>query len=335
MGHRKHSAPRRGSLAFAPRSRAKSLLPRVRTWAKPATKGEPSLAGFIAFKAGMLHLVTVDDREKTPNFGKPLFIPATVLSVPAVRVYGVRAYSSADGESFALKDVYDPSFELFSKSKKKKQDVNADLTKLKELASDITEIRVLAAVYPKEVGLSQKKPILYEIPVLGADMVKNIDYAAQLLGKNVQPHKSLSAGTFVDVAAVTKGKGFEGPVTRFGVKRKQHKSRKSVRAVGVLSPWHPHDVMYTVPRAGQMGFHQRVEYNHKVMIAGSEESNPITPAGGFMHFGRLKGDYIVVNGSVPGTAKRPVVVRLPVRPKGKQVKPPQVIFTSTKAVASQ
>jgi len=100
MGHRKHSAPRRGSLAFAPRSRAKSLLPRVRTWASPSAKQEaPGIAGFIAFKAGMIHLITIDDREKTPNFGKPLFVPATVLSVPAARVYGIRAYSVADGES--------------------------------------------------------------------------------------------------------------------------------------------------------------------------------------------------------------------------------------------
>ncbi|MEM3267437.1 MAG: 50S ribosomal protein L3 [Conexivisphaerales archaeon] len=51
MGHRKHSAPRRGSLAFYPRRRAKSLLPRVRTWATSSAKKKPELAGFIAFKA--------------------------------------------------------------------------------------------------------------------------------------------------------------------------------------------------------------------------------------------------------------------------------------------
>ena len=32
MGHRKYSAPRRGSIAFRPRARAKSLEARIRTW---------------------------------------------------------------------------------------------------------------------------------------------------------------------------------------------------------------------------------------------------------------------------------------------------------------
>jgi len=333
MGHRKHSAPRRGSLAFAPRSRAKSLLPRIRTWASPSAKQEaPGIAGLIAFKAGMLHLITVDDREKTPNFGKPLFVPATVLSVPAARVYGIRAYSVADGESYVLKDIYDPSFELFAKKKSKEN--KEDISKLKDLSAEITELKVLVAIYPREVGLSQKKPLLYEIPIIGSDMVKKIEFASQLLGKSIQLHKELAAGQHVDLAAVTKGKGFEGPITRFGVKRKQHKSRKSVRAVGVLSPWHPHDVMYTVPRAGQMGFHQRIEYNHKIMLIGDEKSNPITPPGGFPHFGKLLGDYIVVKGSVPGPARRPVIVRKPVRPKGKPVKAPQVVMVSSKGVSS-
>ncbi len=68
----------------------------------------------------------------------------------------------------------------------------------------------------------------------------------------------------MDVIGITKGKGFEGPVTRFGIKRKQHKSRKSVRAVGVIGPWHPAAVMYTVARAGQHGFHQRTETGKRI-----------------------------------------------------------------------
>src|SRR5579883_2439020 len=166
MGHRKHSAPRRGSLAFAPRSRAKSLLPRVRTWASPSAKQEaPGIAGFIAFKAGMLHLITIDDREKTPNFGKPLFVPATVLSVPPARIYGIRAYSVADGESYVLKDIYDPSFELFAKKKSKEN--KEDISKLKDRASQTTELKVLGARYPKQLCRPQKNPFPHEIPITG------------------------------------------------------------------------------------------------------------------------------------------------------------------------
>jgi large subunit ribosomal protein L3 len=328
MGHRKHSAPRRGSLAYSPRTRAHGLIPRVRAWAETGLES-PSLGGFICFKVGMLHMITVDDREKTPNFGKPLFVPGTVLASPPVRIVGLRAYGEADGRHFVLKDVYDPDFELFARSKKKTP-VKEQVEALKVLLAKTNEVWALIAVRPSEAGLSQKTHLLCEVPILGGSVEQQIDFGAQNIGKSLPAHRQLSPGSFVDVASVSRGRGFEGPVTRFGVKRKQHKSRKSVRAVGVLSPWHPHDVMYTVARAGQMGYHQRVEYNHKVMAVGDEKSLPLTPSGGFPHFGNLRGEYILVKGSVPGPSRRPVIVRYPVRVHTTQVKPPQVVFVSTR-----
>src|SRR5579885_347478 len=325
MGHRKHSAPRRGSLAYYPRSRAHGLIPRVRAWSRPESSS-PSLGGFVGFKVGMIHLVTVDDREKTPNFGKPLFVPATVLSVSDGLVTGVRLYQEADGRRSVLKDI--------NVTKEGAAPSKEQLDSFGKLVGGASDVFVIISVKPSEAGLEQKSSILFEVPVVGGSLEERLEFALGNLGKKVQAHKQLQPGQMVDVASVSKGKGFEGPITRFGVKRKQHKSRKSVRAVGVLSPWHPHDVMYTVPRAGQMGFHQRIEYNHKIMLIGDEKSNPITPPGGFPHFGKLLGDYIVVKGSVPGPARRPVVVRKPVRPKGKQVKAPQVVMVSSKGVSS-
>ena len=58
----------------------------------------------------------------------------------------------------------------------------------------------------------------------------------ELLGKEVKINQIFEAGSAVDTAAITKGKGWEGPITRLGVKKKQHKSRKSVREVGSLGP---------------------------------------------------------------------------------------------------
>ena len=50
MGHRRHSAPRRGSLAYLPRSRAKSMEARIRTWPK-IDADERALKGiFLAFQ---------------------------------------------------------------------------------------------------------------------------------------------------------------------------------------------------------------------------------------------------------------------------------------------
>ncbi len=130
---------------------------------------------------------------------------------------------------------------------------------------------------------------------------------------------------------VTKGHGYEGPVTRMGIKRKQHKSRKSVRAVGVIGPWHPAAVMYTVARAGQHGFHQRTETGKRILSISNAKDAPITPKGGFEHFGELNTDYALVRGSVPGTNRRVVVVRHPTRPHPKaKTAPVQVLEISTK-----
>jgi large subunit ribosomal protein L3 len=152
---------------------------------------------------------------------------------------------------------------------------------------------------------------------------------AGLVGKKVKFSEVFKPGMYVDVLGITKGKGFEGPVTRFGVKRKQHKSRKSVRAVGVIGPWHPAAVMYTIARAGQMGFHQRTETGRRILLVGNAAEKPVTPAGGFLHFGDVKGDYAVVRGTVPGPASRFVMVRYRVRGTPRSQAPPQVAEVST------
>jgi large subunit ribosomal protein L3 len=296
----------------------------MRTWSlEDSVSGSPYLAGFVTFKVGMIHLVTVDDREKTPNFGKPLFVPATVLSAVDLEIVGVRLYDEADGKRFVLSDIF--------RAPGHSEPSGESIESFRKLAKDAVSVSVIASLTPSEAGLSQKKPMFVEIPILGGKVQDRVEFALSNLGKKVSPHKQLSLGQMVDVASVSKGKGFEGPITRFGVKRKQHKSRKSVRAVGVLSPWHPHDVMYTVARAGQMGFHQRIEYNHKVMAVGNEKENSITPAGGFQHYGAVKGDYIILRGSVPGPSKRLVIIRQPIRAKARQPKAPQLIYISTKS----
>ncbi len=309
MGHRKHSAPRRGSLAFRPRARASSIVPRIRSW--PEIESEkPLLLGFPCFKAGTIHVITVDDRERTPNYGKPLFNPATVVALPKPKVKAVRVYCKKDGYEYVIAEY-----------KEKKED---------SIPRGAQRVVAVLEVVPREVGLSQKKPILLEVGIGGADIGSRIKYGLEMIGKKVSFSEIFKAGMYVDVIGVTKGKGFEGPVTRFGVKRKQHKSRKSVRAIGVLGPWHPAAVMYTAPRAGQRGFHQRTETGKRIILISNTKERDITPPGGFMHFGVLKGDYAVLRGSCPGPAKRFLVVRFPVRTKHVKVVQPQIIEVSTR-----
>jgi large subunit ribosomal protein L3 len=312
LGHRKHSAPRRGSLAYRPRGRAKSFIPRIRTW--PRVEAEkPTLLGFPGYKAGTVHVITVDDRAKTPNFGKPLFNLSSVLTMPDAQVVGLRLYKHENGADLAIADV--------------KQAAKTTVDKLP--LDKTSRVAALVSSVPRDVGLSQKKPVMMEVGVSGGDLKAQAEFALGLIGKKVKFTDTFKAGMYVDVLGITKGKGFEGPVTRFGVKRKQHKSRKSVRAVGVIGPWHPAAVMYTIARAGQMGFHQRTETGKRILLVGNASANPITPPGGFEHFGNVGGDYAIVRGSVPGPASRFVMVRMKVRGISKSQTPPQVVEVST------
>jgi len=311
MGHRKYSAPRRGSLAYRPRGRAKSLVPRIRTWPRLEVE-KPTLLGFPGYKAGTAHVITVDDRAKTPNFGKPLFNLSSVLTLPDAQVVGLRLYGHENGQDLAIADV-------------KAGGQTSDKLPLEKT----TRVAALVSSIPRDVGLSQKKPVVLEVGVSGGDSKAQAEFVMGLLGKKVKFTDVFKAGMFVDVLGITKGKGFEGPITRFGVKRKQHKSRKSVRAVAVIGPWHPAAVMYTVARAGQMGFHQRTETGKRILVVGNASASPVTPPGGFEHFGDVKGDYAVVRGSVPGPARRFVMVRMKARGVSKSQAPPQVIEVST------
>jgi large subunit ribosomal protein L3 len=51
----------------------------------------------------------------------------------------------------------------------------------------------------------------------------------------------------------------------------------------------------------------------------------INPSGGFKHFGLIKGDYIVVRGSIPGVPKRLIKMRQPIRSPAKKVLEPKVL----------
>jgi large subunit ribosomal protein L3 len=330
MGHRKHSAPRHGSLAYLPRGRARSLNPVVKTW-QEVEGDKPILLGAAAFKAGTIHVYTVDDREKTPNFGKPLFNTATVLEAPPIHIVGSRLYEKRDGVLEVLDEVYSKSQpkELTRLRKFKDTASEKHLEALKASLDNVEKITAICALSPKETGLAQKTPFLFEVKVGGGKIEAQFEYIKSILGKTVKISDIFQPGKYVDTIGVTRGKGFEGVITRMGVKRKQHKSRKTVRAVGTIGPWSPHAIMYTVPAAGQMGLHRRTEYNKRVIAVGNPAETPINPDGGFLHYGNVKSDYILVKGNVQGPPKRFIKMRYAIRIGNRKIQPPKILEVST------
>lgn len=322
MGHRKHSQPRRGSLAYLPRGRAKSMEARIRGY-PTISEDNPRMLVHCGFKAGCLQIVSIDDREKTPNAGKQLVSLGTLIVTPPVTVVGWRGYSKDTNGLHAEFDVF--TEDLPKKiTKKIELRTGEEAVQRSQNVKNLSRICAIVAVVPRDAGLEQKRPYIFEAPIEGGTMEARAQYVTGLLGKTVKISDTFKTGGAVDVAAITKGKGWQGVIKRYGAKRKQHKSRKSVRELGSLGPISPQYVMYTVPRAGQMGFHQRVEYNKRIMVMG-EADDSIGPAGGFKHFGNVKGDYIILKGSVPGTYKRLVKLRAQIRNEPAKISEPRIL----------
>jgi large subunit ribosomal protein L3 len=167
-----------------------------------------------------------------------------------------------------------------------------------------------------------------ELGLGGRSPPEKFDHAKGLLGKEVRISDVFRSGELVDVTAITKGKGFQGPVKRFGIKVRSRKTDDARRNPGTLGPWHPHQVMWTVPLGGQTGYQQRTEFNKRLLLVGDSES-PVTPRGGFLRYGEVSGDYVLVMGSVPGPTKRLINLRKPYRPlKGIPAEAPNITAVS-------
>ncbi len=71
--------------------------------------------------------------------------------------------------------------------------------------------------------------------------------------------------------------------------------------------------MYSIPRAGQTGYHQRIEFNKRILKIG-KDGKEVTVKGGFVRYGEINGPYMLISGSIPGTEKRQIRLRVPARP---------------------
>jgi len=336
LGARKKRAPRRGSLGFSPRKRASRLVPRIKTWPQ-INSDKPLPLAFLAYKAGMTHAFIVDDRKGSPTYGQEIMMPVTIIETPPLVVLAVRGYSYDPNRGlFTLSEAWvePPSeLELYRKIPTLGAYTEHKLKILQDNLDKLREISIIVASQPKLVGgLSKKKPDLLEIKIGGGSIEERFDYAFNKLGKKLNINEIFKPGQLVDVIAVTKGKGFQGPVKRWGVKElpRWHKHRKGSRRVGSRS--HGRGTWWEIPQAGQTGYHRRTEYNKRILAIG-ENGLEVTPAGGFLHYGIVRSEYAIIAGSIPGVPKRPIVLRHPVRPprwflKMESIEPPKITYLS-------
>ncbi|OKY78886.1 MAG: Ribosomal protein L3 [Candidatus Methanohalarchaeum thermophilum] len=307
--------PRKGSLAFSPRKRAESEIPRIRSY---PDKDTAKLLGFLGYKAGMTDIVVVDDKPNSVTEGSEITVPVTVIEVPRISIIGIRGYKETPyglrpfTETDGSKDKLEEFKEMVEKEK-------------------LDEIRLKIKTSPNRVSsIPKKESEITEMPI-GGELKDQLDLAEELLGEKVGLNEVYDEGEFVDVSAVTKGKGTEGPVKRWGVKIQDRKAQRKGkgRHIGNLGPWHPTHVRWQVPQMGQTGYHQRTELNKRIMKIGSDPSE-VNPEGGFLKYGEVSNNYALLKGSVPGPSKRLVRMRDAIRPKGIEGKP-EIKYISTES----
>lgn len=342
---------KRGSLAFSPRKRAHAQKGRWRSYPEgdPKRGDEVRLQGFAGYKAGMTHVFIFDFRDTSTTSKQEVAEPATVVEVPPMKVAGVRLYERGDTGLRPLTQVWaakldkelrratsakrvskeDRKLDADPKLPRSKKHTPADLAKMDPVTID--DVRLICHTQPWRVRTGgQHKPEVLEIRVTGGDIKARIDYGVKALGKEVKFTDFSAPGNMVDVTAVTKGKGWTSGIKRWNVKLLTHKNSKHRRQLGTLGPWHPSYVTFRVPQSGQMGFHQRTEFNKRVLKYG-EEGEEISPKGGFIRYGEVKNPYILVHGSIPGPAKRLVRLRDPTRFHRKQGVKVEMTYVSTES----
>ncbi len=303
--------PRRGSLQFWPRVRARRIYPRIKSH---ADTNDVKPLEFACYKAGMTHIQYIDNDNNSPTKNKIVTKAVTVLESPSLLVLALRFYKksqygwTAVGEQWT--DVPDFVKRKYPKSKNKKS-----------YDGDFDDVRLVVSTQPNKIEL-KKTPEIFEVH-LGGDKDKKLEYAKSVLGKELSVKDIFSEGEFVDVTAITKGKGFQGPVKRFGIRIQGRKDKQHHRHVGSVGQERPGKIRWTVARPGQMGFHQRTEYSKRIIKIGDDG---FEVKGGIVNYGNVKKDYILIEGSVPGPKKRLIILRASLRPK--KPKPVSISYIS-------
>jgi len=283
---------------------------------------------------------------------KEIVEAVTILETPPLIVIGVTGYIETpkglrtiatvwaqhigdEARRRFYKQWYASKKKAFTRYAKKyttaKANIDKDLNKIRKYAK---VVRVIVHTQMRKVKLGPKKAHIAEIQVNGGDTKTKVDFAVNLFEKQVPIDGVFAENENLDVIGVTKGKGFKGVVSRWGVKKLPRKTHKGLRKVACIGAWHPARVSWAVPRAGQKGYHSRVELNKKVYRLGKSIKNEagkvvqngastefdltqkaITPLGGFPNYGTVDQDFVMLKGSVLGPARRVVVLRKSLRPQ--------------------
>ena len=309
-GHIRH-----GSLQFYPRVKARKILPRVKWSSLSDKRNDVGLLGFIGYKVGMKSAYVKDNLGSSLTKGQRVTIPVTIIEFPTMKILSVRFYKGSKLVGEVLNQNLD-------KELKRKLKIPKEFNKkVEDFKEDYDNVKVVVYSQVKKTGI-KKKPDIAEIGLSG-DKDSKLSFVKENLTKEISVKDFLNEGlkeSLVDIKGLTRGKGFQGPTKRFGLKLRFHKSEKGVRGPGSGGPWHPARVDFTQPMAGQIGNFTRTTFNNKIILVADIKDKDINFKEGFKKYGKINNDYAIVYGSIQGPSKRQLIVTVSSRPSKKQIK---------------
>jgi len=313
--------PRAGSMQFWPRVKSKSLIPRIRKWQHKTEQGP---LGFAGYKAGMTHVLATDNNPNSLTKGSDIFYPITVVECPQLKIYSLMFYkNSTNGPKLTS--------QVFADNLDKHLGRSMVLPKKKSnWPADFDFVRLLCHTQPNLTCTGKKNPESFEIAI-GGTKDQQLSYAKEKLGKELGINEVFKEGQQIDSHSVTKGKGFQGAVRRFGVTLRHHKSEKSRRNPGSLGAWNSQGhIMWRTAHAGKMGNHLRTEYNKLILKIGNKPDE-INVKGGYLYYGVIKNPYLLIKGSLAGKQKSLIKFTGAIRQTKSIQEPPQIVYISTES----
>merc|ERR1711939_1282900 len=339
MSHRKFEAPRHGSLGFLPKKRCTKAKGKIKSFPLDDANAKPHLTAFMGYKAGSSHILRDVDKAGSKAHKKEVVEAVTIIECPPMIVVGMVGYFETPRGLRSLCTVWAQHLskeckrrfyknwgasekkKAFTRYTKKYSEGTGVTKELERIEKHCTILRAICHTQISKLNFRQKKAHICEVQVNGGSMADKISFVQSLFEKPVSVDSVFTQNEMIDTIAITKGKGFEGVVTRWGVTKLPRKTHKGLRKVACIGSWHPSRVKYSVARAGQNGYHHRTELNKKVYKIGKadDEANgstefditpkTITPMGGFVRYGVVNNDFVMIKGSCPGVRKRCITLR--------------------------
>lgn len=228
MSHRKFHQPRKGSLGFLPRKRAKGYRGKIRSFPKDDPRKEPHLTAFMGLKAGMTHILRRIKRPQSRLNKNDIAEAVTILECPPMQAVGIAGYietprglrtlttiwSNSLSDEFKrrfYKNWYSSKKKAFTKYVKNfsQSEFEKSLDKIKKYCSVIRLIAHTTERHGK--SRSQSTASILEIQINGGvSIAEKVSFGLNFFDRKIRVNDVFEVGRTIDVIGVTKGHGTTG-----------------------------------------------------------------------------------------------------------------------------